>query len=120
MLDCSGSPLYREAFTLDPARGRPLARGVLSDQRGTESAYTLGSMLIVGGAEMRPLLAELQELLPASPGVAGGATMLPNNAGVGVRALGVETPSVREALTQCWAAARRRLIGAALPFLRKY
>ena len=117
-----GRPACYEAFSLDPSRGLTLARGTFPDSQGTDSGCTLGSMLVIAddGPELDALLPELQELLPAMTGVAAGATLLPNRVGVGVRALGSETSAVREALTHCWAAARQRLLGSPVPFLRKY
>ncbi len=119
--DGSGQPAYREAYDLNPSRGLPLSRDAFPGFPGIGADYTLGSMLvIVQGAELQALLAELQELAPAIPGIAAGATLLPGHVGVGIRALGNETPAVREVLTQCWAVARKHLLGAFLPFLRKY
>ena len=121
VLDSFGHPACYEAFNLDPSRGPTLARRVFPDLQGADSGCTLGSMLVIADDPgLNALLAELQELLPTVPGVAAGATLLPNRAGVGIRALGAETSAVREALTRCWAAARQRLLGSPVPFLRKY
>ncbi len=121
VVDCHGRPVYRESFVLDPSRSLPLARGVLPSVRETSHACTLGSMLIISDRpELEALLAELQELLPAILGAAAGATLLPNRAGVGVRVVGDETTVVRDVLTECWAATRKHLLGAEVPFLRKY
>ena len=121
VMDCSGGPVYREAFSLDPARGLPLARGTSSGLSGIGPGCTLGSMLVIlPGKELRSLLVELQEMVRAFPDVEAGATLLPNRMGVGIRALGNEAQGVRDALTQCWAAARKYLLGLSLPLLRKY
>ena len=121
VVDCDGRPVYRESFALEPSRSLPLARGVLRDVRDWAHACTLGSMLIISDSpKLKALLAELQELLPGILEAAAGATLLPNQAGVGVRVLGDETLVVRDVLTECWAATRKHLLGAAVPFLRKY
>ena len=119
--DGSGQPAFREAYDLNPSRGLPLSRDAFPGFPGVSADYTLGSMLIIEpGTDLRTLLVELQELVSTIPDVAAGATLLPNRVGVGIRALGNEAPAVREVLTQCWAVARKHLLGASLPFLRKY
>ena len=121
VMDCSRRPAYHEAFTLNPSKGLPLARRASSSRQGEAPGCTLGSMLVITGDQgAQALLSDLQEVLPTMPGVAAGATLLPNRLGVGIRVLGDEAPEVREALTQCWAAARQRLLGCGIPFLRKY
>lgn len=121
VVDAGDRMSFREAFTLDPTRNMPLAGFGLPDGQVRPRGCTLGSMLLIAdGPEMEPLLAGLQELVSTIPDVAVGATRLPNRVGLGVRALGVDTATVRSALTQCWAVARKHLLGTSLPFLRKY
>ena len=121
VLDFSGRHAYREAYTLNPFRGLPLARGAPPGRLGIGPGCTLGSMLVIlPGTEFRALLIELQELAPTIPSVLAGASLLPNRVGVGIRALGNDASGVRDALTQCWAVARKHLLGASPPFLRKY
>ena len=119
-----------------PSQLSPVLRQAQDERgEGTYDGHTLGSMLIIAdGQDMGALLAELQELLRVHPhpslppsrgkglnaGAVGGATLLPNQAGVGVRVVGVEATEVRDALTRCWVAARQHLLGCAVPFLRKY
>ena len=119
--DSAGGTAFREAFTLDPSRRLPLQREVFSTKPGKSHPCTLGSMLIIArDPSLGALLAELQELLPSIPGIAAGASLLPNGVGVGVRALGNDAAAVRDALTGCWAVTRQRLMGSSVPFLRKY
>ncbi|MDE2939846.1 MAG: urease accessory protein UreD [Chloroflexota bacterium] len=121
VMDCGGHPVYREAFSLNPARGLSPGCGIFSGRLGTGPGCTLGSMLVIlPGTDFRALSIELQDLVTNIPDVAAGAGLLPNRVGVGVRVLGNEATEVRNALTQCWAAARKHLLGASLPFLRKY
>ena len=49
-----------------------------------------------------------------------GATALPNDAGVAVRALGDRAETVEAALHAAWSEARETLIGAPAPSGRKY
>ena len=121
VMDCGGRPVYREAFSLNPSRGLSPGCGIFSGRLGTGPGCTLGSMLVIlPGMDFRALSIELQDLVSNIPDVAAGAGLLPNRVGVGIRVLGNEATEVRNALTQCWAAARRHLLGASLPFLRKY
>lgn len=119
--DWSGRPAYREAFGLDPSELLSLSQDASTGRREKGHGCTLGSMLVIAvGPKRQALLNDLQEFLPTIPRVSAGATLLPNQVGVGIRALGNEATDVRNALTRCWEAARRHLLGSGVPFLRKY
>ena len=68
----------------------------------------------------RAILDVLQESLPAGDGLYAAASLLPDGAGAGVKALGPDRAAVQSALSCAWAAARQELLGAPMPFLRKY
>ncbi|BAU84394.1 urease accessory protein ureD [Streptomyces laurentii] len=60
----------------------------------------------------------LHEALSAT-GLAFGVSVLPDDCGAWVRILGSDSPAVTRALHTAWDAARRLLIGAPAPDLRK-
>ena len=117
-------PAYREAFALTPADGNLMQLGLLgrapppTHDRG---GRVLGSMLILCEPDAaRAILDGLQESLPAGEGLYAAASLLPAGAGAGVKALGPDRAAVQPALSRAWAAARQELLGAPLPFQRKY
>ena len=120
-----GWPAYREAFDLNPGAGNLTAVGILGfgGQRVADdvSARTLGSLLIVCESQpARSILDEVRHSLGGCPGVRGGASMLPDGSGVGVKMIGRECAAVQRALNRVWSIARQVLLGVAAPALRKY
>lgn len=117
-------PAYREAFALTPADGSLMQPGLLGrapPPTNGRGGRVLGSMLILCEPEAaRAILDGLQESLPAGEGLYAAASLLPDGAGAGVKALGPDRAAVQSALSRVWAAARQELLGAPLPFLRKY
>ena len=120
-----GHPVYREAFDLTPTTRNPLGIAVLGsgadDAPGFVSAPTLGSMLCVTDApRVRTILEQLRELLQARAGVQGGASILPDGNGLGVKVIGPDAAIVQRVLAECWSVCRRQILGVGAPFLRKY
>jgi urease accessory protein len=118
-------PVYREGFDLDPRAGDLIGIGVLGfggrHDADDPSARTLGSMLIVCDSRCAPsMLDQVRHSLGLSRGVLAGASMLPDRHGVGVKMIGQDCASVRQAMTRAWSIARQELLGVAAPALRKY
>lgn len=121
----SGRPSYREAFDLDPGAGNLTGVGIMGfgGQQITDdvSARTLGSLLIVCESQpARSILEQVRRSPGQCQGVRGGASMLPDGSGVGVKMVGRDCAAVQRALNRVWSIARQELLGAAAPALRKY
>ena len=121
----SGRPAYREAFDLDPGAGNLTEVGILGfgGQQVADdvSALTLGSLLVVcDGLTARSILDRVRRNLGCCQGVIGGASMLPEGNGVGVKMIGQDCAAVQQALNRAWSMARQALLGVAAPALRKY
>ncbi|SDX78359.1 urease accessory protein UreD [Halobellus clavatus] len=116
---------------LCPAERDPSAPGVLDEYDVYGTLYVLAPDL--DGDAGRPTLSAFADALHAAaveaPGgesdddatdtVAAGATALPNDAGVLVRALGDRADGVTRSLRAAWSTARTELIGAEAPPRRK-
>ena len=135
-------PAYREAFDLTPADGGLTELGLLGPadiphphssgtpppgaERQSPSGLSLagpvlGSLLIICEPEAaRNLLERLPESLSTSGGAYAAASLLPDGAGAGVKAIGPDTEAVQSTLSRAWAVARQELLAAPPPFLRKY
>ena len=117
--------VYREAFNLAPASESPMGLAILgsADPSGIYGAswHTFASILVLCDAE---LASAVLDLVRAScvPGVGAdtGVSLLPDGNGVGVKIVGADRSAVQSAATGVWSAARRQLIGAPRPDLRKY
>ncbi len=105
-----GFPAYREAFAIDPNAPFPLARRSYGD-RALGPSLSLGSMLVVADEAAGVLLPLLQKILRHSPDVAAGVTRMPNDVGLGIRAIGADTAAVQACFTGCLDVARRQLLG---------
>ena len=117
----SGPPGYRDVFQLEPTRRNPLGGSLLNRAFPGAESVVFGTMLIVcDGPGLEQLLAGLREALASEPAVAAGATTLPNNLGLGIRALGPDTATVHQCLKGCWSLARQHILGAPAPTVRKY
>ena len=133
-------PTYREAFDLTPADGNLMEPGLLGSadmphppngpQSGAErqspsspslAGWVLGSMLILCEPDAaRNILERLPESRSTCTAAYAAASLLPDGAGAGVKAIGPDTEAVQSTLSRAWAAARQELIDAPPPFLRKY
>jgi urease accessory protein len=100
--------LFEDATDLHPAERDPRRPGVMGDHD------VLGTLYVVGDAASDPLHERVADATTAR----AGATALPNDAGVMVRALG-ERAAVSGALDAAWDEARRTLVGAPAPARRK-
>lgn len=121
----SGWPAYREAFDMEPRAGNLTGLGVLGlgspRPAADASARTLGSLLIVcDGLPARSILDRVRRHLGCRQGAIGGASMLPDSSGVGVKMIGQDCAAVQSALTRVWSIARQELLGVDAPPLRKY
>ena len=121
----SGRPAYREAFDLDPGSGNLTGVGVLGfgGQQVADdvSARTLGSLLVVcDSPPARSMLEQVRRSLGQCQGIRGGASMLPDGSGVGVKMIGRDCAAVQQAITRVWSIARQALLGVAASALRKY
>ena len=106
--------LFEDTTHLVPAESDPTAPGVL----GEFSVY--GTTFVVApGASTAGLSDRLHEAV-ADHEARCGATALPNDAGVVVRALGDRAETVGEALHAAWDVARRELLGSRAPSGRRY
>lgn len=112
--DLDGRLLFTDTLRLEPPSAHP------------------GSPARLGGHQVHAALqvmtrqvpaSELVDLLTASldhhPGVLGAASELPNGCGAAVRLLGATSTQVTAAVHAAWDAARRHLLGAPAPDLRK-
>ncbi|HEX5445942.1 MAG TPA: urease accessory protein UreD [Pirellulales bacterium] len=88
---------------------------------GTFSRYTaLASLYVVTRRVSARLLSDrMHACLAEHPQVVGGASELPNDSGVWLRALGTSCLEVSAAFDSAWNAARLALIGAPAPNRRK-
>ena len=108
--------LFEDATHLTPAETDPTAPGVL----GEFTVY--GTLFVVApGTDTDSLSDRLHEAVADGEGEArAGATALPNDAGVAVRALGDRAETAQASLQAAWTEAREELLGAPAPDGRKY
>jgi urease accessory protein len=102
--------LVQDTTDLHPAARDPRRAGVLGDHR------VLATLYVIGEPELSD---RLHERVAAVEGVRGGATVLPNEAGVLVRAMGDLPGTVSNALDAAWDETRRAVLGAGIPHRRK-
>ncbi len=102
--------MVQDTTDLHPAARDPQSAGMMGDHRVLGTLYVIGE----GGLSDR-----LHERVAAVDGVRGGATVLPNEAGVLVRALGALPGTVANALDLAWDGTRRAVLGAGSPPRRK-
>jgi urease accessory protein len=106
--------LFADATHLDPAESDPTAPGVLGE------FPVHGTLFVVApGAETAGLSDAIHGVVAGAP-ARGGATALPNDAGVGVRTLGDRAETVTATLRAAWDHARRELLDAGVPAGRTY
>lgn len=106
--------LFEETTDLAPAETDPTKPGVLGE------FTVLGTTLVVAPDEDTTGLSDALHAAVADAEAEAGATALPNDAGVLVRALGDRAETVSETLHAAWDRARRDLVGAPAPSGRKY
>lgn len=93
----------------------------MTDRRpGITGAHpALGSMLVLHREGRAALVEALRSALDAAPGIYGGASALPGDAGAWVRLLAEDGAALRRGLHAVWSAVRRTLTGAAPQARRK-
>ncbi|WP_225333233.1 urease accessory protein UreD [Halomicrobium urmianum] len=105
--------LFEDATHLTPAESDPRAPGVLGE-------YEVYGTLFVVDPDGDAVDSDALHDAVADREARAGATRLPNDAGVAVRALGDRAETVTDALHAAWDRARRELIDAPAPEGRKY
>ncbi|WP_226022013.1 urease accessory protein UreD [Halomicrobium salinisoli] len=105
--------LFEDATHLTPAEVDPRAPGVLGE-------YDVYGTLFVVDPDGDAVDSDALHEAVADHEARAGATELPNDAGVAVRALGDRAETVTDALHAAWDRARRELIDAPAPEGRKY
>jgi len=105
--------LFEDATHLTPAEADPRAPGVLGE-------YDVYGTLFVVDPDGDAVGSDALHDAVADREARAGATALPNDAGVAVRALGDRAETVTGALHAAWDRARRELIDAPAPEGRKY
>ena len=118
-------PVYLEAYDLAGGSDHLMSIAVLGEPDPTEAGApvgrTYGSMLILCDAEPAGrVLHAFRASIPGCRGVSSGASILPDGNGVGVKIIGPDRAAVQSAMSLAWSVARRVLLGAATPALRKY
>lgn len=110
----SNGLLFEDMTDLAPEQTDPTEPGVLGD-------FTVyGTLFVVApDSETVELSDDLHTVVADNEGRAG-ATALPNDAGVMVRALGERAETVRSTLHDAWECARQELLDVAAPSGRKY
>lgn len=109
-----GRELCTETLLFEPARAGPARPGVLSD-----GDYLVTMLAFAPARDTAHLASVVDRALMAAPGVLGAAGELPNGAGVLARVVADDAPAAQRGLRLAWAAARRELIDAPLPPVRK-
>jgi len=115
-----GTLLVDDGTSLDPSRTDPAAPGLLDEYAVFGTLYVISmdtdpsglSDRLHGALGERPELEENAELR-------AGATALPNEAGVAVRAVGHRAEIVTDALRAVWDDARTALLGVGAPDSRR-
>jgi urease accessory protein len=72
----------------------------------------MASLYVITAEAPAEELAGLMHQALASPGLRGGASVLPGERGAWARVLGDRSPAVEAAFFRLWDAVRRRLLGA--------
>lgn len=112
-LRSEGRLLAADDTHIRPGEADPQVPGILGDHR------VFGQLYVVAPAAEEAGLSDAVHRAVADGPAAAGATRLPNDAGLLVRAAGERADPVREQLRAGWSVARRRLVGAGAPDRRK-
>ena len=110
-----GRLLFADVLRLGSGTGEhPKSPGLLGDHEVVASLY-----VVSGQAEPAAVVARLRRALAPCADLLVGVSELPNACGCVVRLLGPSSRAVGTALRLAWDSARRAIIGAAAPNLRK-
>lgn len=105
-----GRLLFAEKFVIEPPRAPVDTLGIMGP------FHVFGNLIVLAPKPVVDALFEATApLYDEARGVAFGASRLPNDAGLIVKALGMESAPVVATLRACWAQARRAATGAGLP-----
>ena len=85
----------------------------------SDGDYLVTVLAFAPARDTARLAHEVDRALMAAPGVIGAAGELPNGAGVLARVMADDAPGAQRGLRVAWGAARRALIDAPLPPVRK-
>jgi urease accessory protein len=107
-------PLFEDTAHITPGESDPTAPGVL----GEFTVY--GTAFVVAPDQETGALSDTLHAAVVDCEARAGATALPNDAGVVVRALGERVETVQTALRAAWDQARQDLLNTAAPSRRKY
>jgi urease accessory protein len=112
--------LFEDATSLGSADGESTSPGVLGEHTVFGSLYVVvpGGTRLDGGTDALRELADAIDERAATGDAHAGATTLPNDAGVLVRALGETSEPVTDALWRAWDRARRPLFDVSAPEVR--
>lgn len=110
-----GTLLFSDLLRRQPAAGEdPTSIGFLGGYDVHAALYVLTTQVAATS-----LVSVLRSALAGCPALLAGATELPNGCGAAVRMLGTSSAQVQAGLRTAWSAARRELLGAPAPDLRK-
>jgi urease accessory protein len=115
VFDEDGAELVADTLYFEPARRRPVCRGLLG-----RYSFVGTALAVAPGRNVSELAAAVDDACRRSRGEAAAAGCpLPGEVGVAVRVLAESHRAVREVLDAVWRAARERLTGAPPPLRRK-
>ena len=120
MHDPSGAGAHfrslQSCLTLRFGGGEPVLVDRFDLRDGPRGGTAFGSVLLVspqGAERLEPLAARLTDALGSLEGLYGAASLLPGDAGIGVRLVGATVQNLRQGLTLAWSGFRQHLYGAA-------
>lgn len=111
--DAHGLLLLRDRSLVLPARQDLPGPGLLGPHR------VWGQALLVGPSVPASWAKEVHTLISAEPGVICGATILPGERGIAIKAVGSEVRAVRRALQAAWDYLRTWHMGVPSPLFPK-
>lgn len=110
-----GRLLLADVLRLNPGTGgNPKSAGVLGKHDIVACLYVISRQ-----AKPADIVSQLRRALASSAEVLVGVSELPNECGAAVRLLGPNSKAVKAALRLAWDRARRAILGAPAPNLRK-
>jgi urease accessory protein len=105
-----GAALFTDKFVIEPSAHPLRERGVMGRFDVVGNGLLLAPMPITDG-----VIERIAARLERDDDVAVGATRLPNDAGLSLRVLGMESQAVKEAMREFWSAVREVVFGTVLP-----
>lgn len=111
--DANGTLVLHDRSLVLPAQQGFVGPGILGPYR------VWGQALLISPLVSSTWAREVQTVISAEPGVICGATVLPWERGIGIKAVGTEIRAVRRVLHAAWHALRMRHLGVAAPLFPK-